>query len=335
MKKQLILFCAVLLALCLLAGCAQSRPQSGGDRSVPNNSAAAPDTEAGADETAAPQTEALRTDAPESQAPETEAHGTEAPATQAPVTDAPETEALETEVPETEAPETDAPAEDRPVFVQEADYFTNGIVKIWEESGIVFRQDLDTGPETVLFRLEKNDEIVTKLFGVTDERLYFGWNEVEDWWGYNIYSVDYQGQNRTEYGPDWDPMFDGGWLLLYGFRSDVSATELRVIDRDDMLLVDLDNVWDGVVAEDGCYYFVYGGELPEDIGEWFTEHDERDVEFQILKLTPDGQFSIHGSLYFNTYYQPCFINFTTVGFPQVGEYYDLYTLEPVDAPVYG
>ena len=332
MKKLICLFCVLLLMLGLLSGCfsksASAPTASPGDRSTP---IPAPDSEV------EELTDPAAHDSTGAEASATDAGRTEAPETEAPVTETPETEAPEPE-PSTEeaaAAETDPPADEAPIFVQVADYFTNGLVEIRDEDGIISRKDLEAGTETILFRLEKNDAIETQLFGVTDERLYFGWNEVEDWWGYNVYSVDYRGENRVEYGGAWDPMFDGGWLILYGFRSDVSATELRVIDRDDMLVVDLENVWDGIVAEDGCFYFVYGGELPEEIGEWFAEHEERDVEFKVLKLTPEGDFSVHGSLFFKRYYEPCFINFTTIGFPEAGEYYDLYTLEPTEEPVYG
>ena len=350
MKNRITLLCALLLALCLLAGCAETPAAPSDSQSASTTGAPARETESKApeDDRSAPLPESEQPDpaevpqtgAADSEAPDTEAPGTEAPETEAPgpdtaETDAPESEAPDTEAPSANVPETEPAAEDRPIFVQEADYFTNGIVKIWNEEGRIIRQDLESGTETILFRLEQNDGIETKLFGVTDNRLYFGWNEVEDWWGYNIYSVDYQGKNKTEYGEAWDPMFDGGWLILYGFRSDVSATELRVIDRDDMVAVDLENVWDGVVAEDGAFYFIYGGELPEEISEWFEEHENRDVEFKVLRLSPEGDFSIHGSLYFNRYYEPCFINFTTIGFPEADEYYDLFTLEPVEAPVYG
>ena len=270
MKKPMICTAALLALLCLLSGCAK--------QSLEQLFATSP-TEA----TAAPTRPAPTAPA------KTEPAATEpAPIeTTAPVAT---TEPAETEP----APET--------VYRQEGDVFTNDVLEIWLENGRILCKELASGTEQILFAPEQPSGTTLELIGVTDDRLYFGWNEEEDWWGVNVYSVDHAGQSRKEYGEAWDPFFEGGWLLLFGFRSDVSPTELLIIDRRDETVVEELNgvVWDGKCFN-GSFYYIYISDAPESIEDQLAMTD---VTYEIIRLDPDNTSTVVYTQQFDSFYHP-------------------------------
>ena len=297
MNKKLF---SVLLTLCLLAslliGCGGSQGQPSIDPTKPA------------------QTEIV------SEAPATDAPATEAP----PATDAPE---------QTDEP---TPPEDL-YFVRVADEscdrYTDGYSEIlfYDNTGDVICRDVDSGAEQTLFTLEPDSTIFTSLIGVTENRLYFGWNEIEDWWGVNVYSVDYSGRNRSELGSAWDPSFENGWLLLLGFRSDVSPTELLLIDRDDQIAAaDASGaVWDAVVVDRSVYYLCVEN-MPDS---WPYEDPAEGWNIDLVRIEPNSDVTVvkvFGGQ--PTPYSPAFINGTVICFYETNEYYDLFTLEPTTRP---
>lgn len=254
-------------------------------------------------------------------------------------TDAPETEDLpdETEEP-SEAPTE--PSEEQPeedtVFVLTDDlscnHFTNGTVDImFREDGSVVRVNAAAEQLQTLFTVEPNDEIFTRLIGVTDHRLYFGWNENEDWWGVNVYSVDYRGEDRQELGEAWDPSFEDGWLILLGFRSDVSSTELLLINRYDEIVAEDQSgaVWDAAVL-DGSVYYVIVEDYPGAAG---SDEKEGGWNYDLVRADPNGDktvlkvFEGRSSLY-----SPAFLNGDVLCFYMDDEFYNVFTLEPTESP---
>lgn len=208
--------------------------------------------------------------------------------------------------------------------------FRNDTTEIRFASGSVIRKDLASGAETQLFPVAYGDDVNYHLIGVTENRLYFAWNEVEDWWGWEVYSVDYSGSQRQELGEFWDPSFDCGWLVLYGFRSDVSPTELRVIDRNDRIVIDEERgcVWDGEFVGESFEYLMIE-DYPDN--PWETERPEGWTT-NLIRLDPDGTQTVLKSFLAETFYSPASIYEGVIIFMETNEFYDLYTLEPVPNP---
>lgn len=257
-------------------------------------------------------------------APSTEAPSTAAPKTEAPSTEPPQTAPATTEAPPvvttteappvvttTEAPPvvttTEAPGpEADPYYTKTGDVFTNSVLEFRLEDGDILCKDLASGKEEVLFSPEQPAGTTLSLIGVTDKRLYFGWNEEDDWWGLDVYSVDHKGKDRQELGQYWDPEFEGGWLFLMGFRSDVSPTELRIIDRNDKIIFDdsRGSVWSGMMFGES-FYFTFIKDLPES---WEEQYAMTDVTYQVLRLDPDNSINQLSSFHFDSFYHPAFIS---------------------------
>ena len=260
-------------------------------------------------------------------------------ASEAQETAAPETDAPASEAPATEAPgQTEAPLPPQDAYFvrvadESCDRYTNQAVEVLfrERPGDVICRDVETGAEQTLFTVEADDTIFISLIGVTENRLYFGWNEVEDWWGVNVYSVDYQGGNRAEYGSAWDPSFENGWLLLLGFRSDVSPTELLLIDRNDQTAAfdDTGAVWDAAVVGRSVYY-LYVENMPES---WPYEDPAEGWNVDLVCVDANSDcavLKVFGGQ--PTAYSPAFFNGSVICFYETNEYYDLFTLEPTTRP---
>ena len=169
---------------------------------------------------------------------------------------------------------------------------------------------------------------------------------MNDWWGTSVYSVDYQGNHRRDYGGGWDIQFEGGWLILTSFHTDVRPESLRVIDRNDRLVLDMDqyDVWSTELVGDALYYVhlvnsPFASSLIERLQQVTRPEDGVDIE--ILRVDPDNSVTVIGTLHSEYPYVPCWI---TDGVLAVTEdkqdgserlttsYYDLQTLEPILPP---
>lgn len=296
MKRKAFILLTLALAV-LLCGCQVVLP------ALPTQTTQA---EAATTVTAAPQTVPQTTAAPETQPNTTEAPP--APAT----TEAPPPTTTETPPPPTttEAPPppttTEAPGPQADPYFSKVDgVFTNSVVEIFMETGSVIRREIASGNEKILYTPEQPAGTTLELIGVTEQRLYFGWNEEEDWWGLDVYSTDYQGGGRKDLGTAWDPEFHDGWLFLYGFRSDVSPTELRIIDRNDKIVLDelKGAVWSGAIIN-GSFYYVWIKDIPEN---WEEQYHMTDVTYQVIRLDPDNSSTVLTSFYFDSFYHPAFI----------------------------
>ena len=264
-----------------------------------------------------------------------------------PVSESAEAPQQASEAPETDAPATDAPLqtdatelsalEPAPYFTMVADescnHFTNEAVDIlFRSDRAVVRVDLATGREETLFTVAPDDGILISLIGVTADRLYFGWNEIEDWWGVDVYSVDYQGGNRQEFGSAWEPSFEDGWLVLLGFRSDVSPTEMMLISPfDEVVAQDQTGaVWDATVYGDAAYY-IFIRNLDED--PWAREEAGETWTFSVIEVDSAGGWTEIGAFDgMPHYYSPAFFNGNVICFYDLDEYYDLLTMQPTEKP---
>ena len=316
MKKILSVLLPCLLLLGLFVGCQSGVP-------VPSAPAETP----------------AATEAPATEAPVTEAPATEPPATEPPATgDGSALSALNDALGnrETEAPEA---AKGDPFFTAvgseyEIEYFTNHAVEIRYDGDAVYRKTLSTGAEEILFDLDTPDDVNRKLVGVTNERLYFASQVGEDWWGYDVYSVDYANGDPRSYGEDWETSFEGGWLILLGFRSDVSSTELIVIDRNDEIVFEEENgaVWDTVVVDESLY-FIYIEDAPDFASYYASDFNEDDVwTYDLIRIDPDGTQTVCKSFENMPLYSPAFFFDGVLTFMEQDEYYDLQTLQPVENP---
>ena len=284
MKKTLIRMIALLGLICLLCGCAAQLP------ALPTAANAPAKTESAV--TTVPQTEPAETEPAATEPATTEAPATEAPTTEPPTTAAPTTEP---------APEPEA------LYTRSGPVFTNGILEFRYEDGSVIRRELASGEEQRLFSPEKTDDITLELVGVSSERLYFGWNEVEDWWGVNVYSVDHRGEDRREHGACWDCELRDGWMILSGFRSDVSPTELLVFNSRDEIVVVVpydQSVWDTAVL-DGSLYYIYIDVPHEDN---LDLYHLTDVPYQIIRVEQSGESTVLRELRFDSFYHPAFFS---------------------------
>lgn len=215
------------------------------------------------------------------------------PAPNPPATELPATDATET-AEATEATEAASDACFEIIPEDGCNHYTNGSVDVVYrmDTGSVVKVYLAAGTEEPLFTVAPSDDVLCAMIGVTNDRLYFGWNEVEDWWGLNVYSVDWQGQDRQEFGSAWDPFFEEGWLRLMGFRTDVSSTELLLINYNDEIVyedTDLGAVWDAVVL-DGSVYFV----TVEDLGPepWSAPAREGGWNYDLFRADVDGTITL-------------------------------------------
>lgn len=214
-------------------------------------------------------------------------------------------------------------------------YFSDGSTRIWQENDAVLKKDLSTGKIETLFSLEPNAEIKTALLGVTAKRLYFGWNETDDWLGKNVYSVDYRNEDRTEIGNALEYSFANGLLVLENFRTDVRPVTVQVIDGRDRKVADYNVCWCSAFV-DGSLYFVYMPELQE-YGKFDgvpAEFRDRDVtlSYAVCRVDPDGSVTELGAIQRNypngwnmesAWIDP---ETHTISFDYTGLCYDLFTL---------
>lgn len=223
------------------------------------------------------------------------------------------------------------------------DYFTDGTREIWLENGTVWIKDLTTGETECLLELKQAEDVETELVGVTAQRLYFGWNYADDWWGQNVYSINYRGLDLRDLGTGLGVTFRDGWLILDSFRTDVSPVSLRIIDRNDQTVVDVKECWSWAEADGSCWY-IYPPALQDTEALDAMSQDERaalleNLRYDLCRLDPDGSITVVGSVerdYYGAYFQidlehrcvRCFMG------DEDGELLDLYTLLPVrEAPV--
>lgn len=231
-------------------------------------------------------------------------------------------------------------------------YFSDGSTRIWQENDAVLKKDLSTGEIETLFSLEPNAEIKTALLGVTAKRLYFGWNEAGNWWGKNVYSVDYHNENRVDWYDAQEVYFGDGWLRMESFRSDVRSFSLHVIDRNDELVVDYSGrgyygdggpCWGDRVV-DGSLYFVKIEGLFSQWVESLSDAEREAVtdeaweakrqheQYTLFRLDPDGSISAIGSIEAPV---TAMFHIDTEARELVNDCdgfyrYDLFTLEPID-----
>lgn len=206
------------------------------------------------------------------------------------------------------------------IKVNNLEFFSDGHTRIWKKNDDVLKKDLATGEVETLCTLEHNGDITTELVGVTKNRLYFGWNEAGNWWGVNVYSVDYHNENRIDWEDAQEVYFGGGWLQMESFRTDVRGFTLHVIDRNDQLVVNEDaeqSCWGGTVVDGSLYYVV------NQYAKWLfnlsdaerdavsdEERDEKSKHAQcdLLRLDPDGTVTTVGAVEGNGYYTEFWID---------------------------
>lgn len=214
-------------------------------------------------------------------------------------------------------------------------YFSDGSTRIWQENDAVLKKDLSTGEIETLFSLEPNAEIETALQGVTANRLYFGWNKAGNWWGKNVYSVDYRNEDRMEIGNALEYSFANGLLVLKNFHTDVRPVTVQVIDGRDRKVADYNVCWCSAFV-DGSLYFVYMPELQEygKLEGVPAELRDRDVtlSYAVCRVDPDGSVTELGAIQRNypngwnmesAWIDP---ETHTISFDYTGICYDLFTL---------
>ena len=186
--------------------------------------------------------------------------------------------------------------------VADCSFFSNAHTRIWDEGGAIAKKDLDSGATERLFSYARESGHKTALVGVTKNRLYFGWDELgeTDWFGWAIYSVDYKNQNRVEVSArSVQPEFRDGWLVLKGFRTDVSTTFLSVVDRNDQKLVDVRNCWDGRVVDGSVYYVcctVQDMELYDYVEQTSSAINDGLISYDVCRLDPSGSNTNLGTI---------------------------------------
>lgn len=201
--------------------------------------------------------------------------------------------------------QTETPDYDGFTQVLEGDrsWFTDGETEIRLENGAVTRTVLATGVTELLFSQPAGDDTVTELVGVTPERLYFGWNDAEvyhDIGGLDVYSVDYQNQDRKELAQNQEILCKDGWIILEDHRTDVGMTALKVIDRSDRIVLELNRSWGGAVV-DGCCWYIYAPSLEDWDAISELSEEERDALFQnmrydVCRIQRDGEITLVGSM---------------------------------------
>lgn len=214
-------------------------------------------------------------------------------------------------------------------------FFSDGHTRIWQDDSEILKMDLSTGETESLFTLDPSDEIETLLIGVTENRLYLGWNEVEDWWGENVYSVNYRNEDRMDIANALEYSFANGLLVLENFRTDVRPVTVQVIDGRDRKVADYNVCWCSAFV-DGSLYFVYMPELQE-YGKFEgvpAEFRDRDVtlSYAVCRVDPDGSVTELGAIQRNypngwnmesAWIDP---ETHTISFDYTGLCYDLFTL---------
>ena len=179
-------------------------------------------------------------------------------------------------------------------------FFSDTHTRIWQQDDDILKKNLSTGETETLFSLEPNAEIETSLLGVTENRLYFGWNETGNWWGVYVYSVDYHGEDRVEIATEpQEVSFERAWISMVSFHTDVRQYTLKVIDRSDKTVVDVKECWANCVGmEDDALYYIYVPAL-QDWDEFGMENSERDalvqhVQYAVCRVDVDRSVTTLG-----------------------------------------
>lgn len=137
-------------------------------------------------------------------------------------------------------------------YVRQGDCFTDG--RIYYQvlrDGQLLRVDAASGEVCTPFGYVMD---YTALFAVTQERLYFIYDEPEEWWGIQVFSYTIEGDDFQDLGGGWEAEFRDGMILLEGFRSDVSPKSVTVIDAHDRMLVSMADAWDAEIFNGAVYY---------------------------------------------------------------------------------
>ena len=177
-------------------------------------------------------------------------------------------------------------------------YFSNAHTEIWMQNHDVLKKNLDSGEVETLFTLAPEEGIQTSLVGVTENRLYFGWNNADDWWGVYVYSVDYHGEDRTEIATTPQELHcKNGWIYMESFHTDVRQYTLKVIDHSDKTVVDIEECWAHEVVNNALYY-IYVPAL-QDWDEFGMENSERDalvqhVQYAVCRVDVDRSITTLG-----------------------------------------
>ena len=192
--------------------------------------------------------------------------------------------------------------------VAERSYFSNGRTRIWDDNGTLMKKDLASGETETLFALETEAGNVIMPVGVTENRLYIGWNSAVRFMRGGVlvvYSVDYQNRDEKllmeERAEEYDQgemqvYFRDGFLVLETDQSDVGARQLRVIDRNDQIIADVQRGWGEVV--DDSFYFIYAPDLQE-YAAWLETADEearQHVRYELCRIDHDGSRTEIGSV---------------------------------------
>lgn len=147
------------------------------------------------------------------------------------------------------------------------------------DNNSVIRVDVETSSIETLFRVEAYS---TAIIGATADRIFIGTQASEnEWFGYTISAYDYDGNKLKGYGDYLDGYMENGILILYNYRTDVSATAYQVIDpTDDTVLYKTksDMLSWGVHYSNGKIYTI---EVPENMY-------EADYSVKFSRIDPDG-----------------------------------------------
>ncbi|MBO4419675.1 MAG: hypothetical protein J5789_07625, partial [Oscillospiraceae bacterium] len=200
--------------------------------------------------------------------------------------------------------------------VAERSYFSNGKTRIWDDNGTIMKKDLASGETEALFTLETEAGNVIMPVGVTEDRLYIGWNSAERYaigGELAVYSVDYQNRDKKlitaeateEYARgEMQVQFENGYLVLQAYRSDVGTRHTCAIDRNDKLIMEIHTCWDAKPV-DGSFYYIYApdwenytwGDLTwGDLS--VAEQDElmANMRYDVCRIDPDGDLTVLGSI---------------------------------------
>ena len=211
--------------------------------------------------------------------------------------------------------------------------YTNNAVEIRYDGSGVRQRELPDGEERLLFPLERTAENNYHLFSVTENRLYFNCHnpDPEDWWGLTVFSVNRQGGDRQELGSNWDYYFGNGWVVLRSFASDVRPTTAKIFNRNDELVFEVseERLW-ALEAVDESLCCVCVREYPEEAGgevRWFDD---------LFRIAPDGTQTLLMQIPAPAQMQDygleaqIFNGAIWIGGSDAN-YYDLYTLEPLES----
>ena len=213
--------------------------------------------------------------------------------------------------------------------------FTNNAVELRYDGSAVLQRELPDGEERQLFPLERSDDTDYRLFGVSDQRLYFSCKnqeEPDNWWGLTVFSTDRRGGDRRELGDYWDCFFENGWMALRSFHTDVRPTTARVFNRSGELVFEEpeERVW-AMEAVEGSLYLVCVKEHPQEGqsesggSRWYDDVIRIDPDgtqsllLQIPVFTSPGDYGVEANIFNGV------ISFAESGL------YDLYTLEPLES----